>query len=268
MARIAGVNIPNQKRVPIGLTYIHGIGRTKALQICSRVGIPIERQLMLGDGGDIVAERQCPQTATSWNRLFEMLSAAFGSERYHLGKDLVGVTQTDAGATAHFTDGSSETAELLGTTVASVNSALQRARATMGEREIDSTGEIGAEQQELLDRYADAFERYDMTALVSLLHEDAVMSMPPYALWLSGTDDIVAWHLGPGGPCRNSKMVPVTVNGVPGFAQYKPSPEGGYTAWAIQAPEVRGDKIVRLNAFLDALHGRQRQRRIDPRRAR
>ena len=44
MARIAGVNIPNQKRVPIGLTYIHGIGRTKALEICNRVGIPLERR--------------------------------------------------------------------------------------------------------------------------------------------------------------------------------------------------------------------------------
>lgn len=144
-----------------------------------------------------------------------------------------------------------ETAELLDTTVASVNSALQRARATMGEREIDSTGEIGAEQQDLLDRYADAFERYDMTALVSLLHDDAVMSMPPYALWLQGTEDIVAWHTGPGALCRDSRMVPVTVNGVPGFAQYKPSDDGGYTAWAIQAPEIRGDRIVRLNAFLD-----------------
>jgi RNA polymerase sigma-70 factor, ECF subfamily len=145
-----------------------------------------------------------------------------------------------------------ETAELLGTTVASVNSALQRARATLGERELDTVGQIGAEQQELLDRYADAFERYDMTALVGLLHDDAVMSMPPYALWLTGTDDIVAWHLGPGAPCAHSKMVPVTVNGMPGFAQYKPAADGdGYTAWAIQAPEIRGNKIVRLNAFLD-----------------
>jgi RNA polymerase sigma-70 factor, ECF subfamily len=145
-----------------------------------------------------------------------------------------------------------EVAEALDTTVASVNSALHRARATLGERELDTVGEIGAEQQELLDRYADAFERYDMTALVGLLHDDAVMSMPPYALWLVGTDDIVAWHIGPGAPCARSKMVPVTVNGMPGFAQYKPAPEGdGYVAWAIQAPEIRGDKIVRLNAFLD-----------------
>jgi len=45
VARIAGVNIPNQKRVPIGLAYIHGIGRAKALEICSKVGIPIGRRV-------------------------------------------------------------------------------------------------------------------------------------------------------------------------------------------------------------------------------
>src|SRR5579884_691286 len=45
VARIAGVNIPNQKRVPIGLTYIHGIGRTKALEICNTVGIPLDRRV-------------------------------------------------------------------------------------------------------------------------------------------------------------------------------------------------------------------------------
>ena len=45
MARIAGVNIPTQKRVEIALTYIHGIGRTKASEICTKVGIPAERRV-------------------------------------------------------------------------------------------------------------------------------------------------------------------------------------------------------------------------------
>jgi len=45
VARIAGVNIPSQKRVAIGLTYIHGIGRTTADVICSRIGIPVERRV-------------------------------------------------------------------------------------------------------------------------------------------------------------------------------------------------------------------------------
>ena len=45
MARIAGVNIPTGKRVVIALTYIHGIGRTKAVEICEKVGIPVERRV-------------------------------------------------------------------------------------------------------------------------------------------------------------------------------------------------------------------------------
>jgi RNA polymerase sigma-70 factor, ECF subfamily len=151
-----------------------------------------------------------------------------------------------------------ETAELLGSTVASVNSALQRARATLGahaEALDGSPAEVGPQEQELIDRYADAFQRYDMNALVALLHEDAVLSMPPYALWLQGSDDIVAWHVGPGAACRGSRLVPVMVNGQPGFGQYKPDPEnGGFAAWSLSIPEVRDGKIVRLNAFLDCPH--------------
>ena len=45
MARIAGVNIPTNKRVEIALTYIHGIGSTKAKEICGQVSIPPERRV-------------------------------------------------------------------------------------------------------------------------------------------------------------------------------------------------------------------------------
>jgi len=45
LARIAGVNIPTNKRVLIGLTYIHGIGRTKAQQIVDKVGIPVDKRV-------------------------------------------------------------------------------------------------------------------------------------------------------------------------------------------------------------------------------
>lgn len=148
-----------------------------------------------------------------------------------------------------------ETAELLGTTVVSVNSALQRARATLGAQAsvLDAAPpEVGEQEQELVDRYADAFLRYDMQALVALLHEDAVLSMPPYALWLRGHHDIAAWHVGPGAACRGSRLVPLQVNGQRGFAQYKPDPEaGGFVAWAISVPEIADGAIVRLNAFLD-----------------
>ena len=93
-----------------------------------------------------------------------------------------------------------EAAELLDASVASVNSALQRARATLdasGLSSTDSAAPIDEEQRELLERYVEAFERYDIDALTTLIHEDATQSMPPYDLWLSGRDDIFAWWVGP-----------------------------------------------------------------------
>jgi RNA polymerase sigma-70 factor, ECF subfamily len=146
-----------------------------------------------------------------------------------------------------------EVATLLDTTVASVNSALQRARATLADNDLSNAGppEVDDAQQALLDRYVDAFERYDIDSLVALLHEDATMSMPPYALWLRGPAEIARWHLGPGCACRGSRMVPTRANGQPAFGQYRPNPDGGHKAWALQVPEVKGDRIVGLNAFLD-----------------
>ncbi|NGO11735.1 sigma-70 family RNA polymerase sigma factor [Streptomyces sp. HC44] len=151
----------------------------------------------------------------------------------------------------------SEVAELLDTTVASVNSALQRARATLAER--DGAAVEGAvsdpldeEQQKLLERYVAAFEGYDMTALTALLHEDAVMTMPPFDLWLSGPEDITGFMTTLGAPCANSHLVPVEVNGLPGFAQYKPDPEkGGYTPWAVQVLEISDGRITGFHCFLD-----------------
>jgi RNA polymerase sigma-70 factor, ECF subfamily len=148
----------------------------------------------------------------------------------------------------------SEVAELLGTTVASVNSALQRARATLGARNLsaDETTAAANVDHDLLRRYVAAFEAYDMPALTALIHEDATQSMPPYELWLSGRDDIFSWWLGPGIGCRGSRVVPAaTANGSPAFGQYKPSPEGGYRAWALQVLEVGRGRIVELAFFLD-----------------
>ena len=79
----------------------------------SNFGVPIARRVVLDRAGELIAERACPQTATSWNRLFEMLGAAFGGEHYHLGKDLRCVEQTAEGITARFADGSAETADVL-----------------------------------------------------------------------------------------------------------------------------------------------------------
>ena len=147
-----------------------------------------------------------------------------------------------------------EVAELLETSVASVNSALQRARATLAERDLAADGPASVEQAdaELLARYVEAFERYDMDALTSLIHEDATQSMPPYDLWLRGREDIFRWWVGPGAGCRGSRVVPTAAaNGAPAFGQYKPSPGGGYEPWALQVLEVAGGRIVELTFFLD-----------------
>jgi RNA polymerase sigma-70 factor (ECF subfamily) len=149
----------------------------------------------------------------------------------------------------------SEVAELLETSVASINSALQRARATLEASDVRTTDPAPAlteGDRELLMRYVDAFERYDMDALTSLIHEDAQQSMPPYELWLSGRDDIFRWWLGPGAGCRGSRVLPtVTANGSPAFGQYKPSESGeGYDPWALQVLELSGGQIVEFTFFL------------------
>ena len=149
-----------------------------------------------------------------------------------------------------------EVAELLGTTVASVNSALQRARATMAARAPLGTAPdpLDEEHLALLRRYVDAFERYDITELVSLLHEDATQSMPPFSLWLSGPADIGAWHLGPGGGCRGSRMVEVRANGTIGYAQYKPDGEGRLVPWALHLLEVADGRISSITNFVGPAH--------------
>jgi RNA polymerase sigma-70 factor (ECF subfamily) len=147
-----------------------------------------------------------------------------------------------------------EVAELLDTSVASVNSALQRARATLSSRnlEAEATPEpMDDAKRELLSRYVAAFEAYDMDALTSVLHDDAAWNMPPYDLWLQTHEDIVAWCLGTGIGCRGSKLVPVDANGSPAFAQYKPGPDGGHEAWSIQVLELSGDRIAGITFFLD-----------------
>ncbi|HEY0417170.1 MAG TPA: sigma-70 family RNA polymerase sigma factor [Gaiellaceae bacterium] len=146
----------------------------------------------------------------------------------------------------------SEIAELLETSVASVNSALQRARATLAARDLSEAEPFEEVDRELLERYVAAFEAYDIDALTALIQEDATQSMPPFDLWLRGRDDIMTWWFGPGIGCRGSRVLPVgAVNGSPAFAQYKPSDDGGYEAWALQVVEISEGRIVELSFFLD-----------------
>jgi RNA polymerase sigma-70 factor (ECF subfamily) len=149
----------------------------------------------------------------------------------------------------------SEVAELLGTTVASVNSALQRARASLEAKDLsasDPGAPLDEDQEVFLARYVEAFETYDMSSLTSLLQEDAEQSMPPYALWLRGRDEILRWWFGPGIGCKGSRLVPTAANGRPAWGQYRPRPDGdGYDAWALQIVELGEDGIAEFTFFLD-----------------
>jgi RNA polymerase sigma-70 factor, ECF subfamily len=149
-----------------------------------------------------------------------------------------------------------EVAELLDTSVPSVNSALQRARETLeasGVSSNDPVPDMDEARKQLLARYVQAFERYDLTALTSLIQEDAKQSMPPYDLWLHGRENILAWWFGPGIGCRGSRLVPtVAANGSVAFGQYKPSATGvGYDPWALMVLEFGKDRIAEFTFFLD-----------------
>ncbi|HEY3060259.1 MAG TPA: sigma-70 family RNA polymerase sigma factor [Chloroflexota bacterium] len=147
-----------------------------------------------------------------------------------------------------------EVAELLDSTVAAVNSGLQRARSTLADSPLEQTVPLqptDKHQQLLLDKYVHAFEQYDMDSLTSLLHEDASWSMPPYELWLQTHADIRQWCLGQGIGCKGSRLIPTMANGSPAFGQYKPSPNGGLDAWALQVLEIVDGRLSGIIFFLD-----------------
>ncbi len=147
----------------------------------------------------------------------------------------------------------SEVARMLETSVAAVNSAHQRARATLATCDLGEPdpSALGAAEQQLLDEYVAAFERYDLRALVSLLHDDAVMSMPPYPMWLQGPSEIERWMAGPGGECRGSRLFQTAANGRAAFGQYKPDDRGVFMPWALLVIEIAGSAISSLHFFLD-----------------
>ncbi len=144
-----------------------------------------------------------------------------------------------------------EVADCLETSVASVNSALQRARATLASRNVSVPAELTDEQWSVVDRYVDAFESYDVDSLVGLLRDDVTMSMPPYTLWLRGPVSIRGWLFGPGSVCRDSRLLPVQASASPAFAHYHLTADGRYQAWAIIVLELEGNRIKAWNAFLD-----------------
>jgi RNA polymerase sigma-70 factor, ECF subfamily len=151
----------------------------------------------------------------------------------------------------------SEVAELLGMTVASVNSALQRARASIDQLDIDASGPavLKGDEQDLLSKYMDYFERYDIESLVALIADDAEFSMPPFDLWLRGTPDIAKWYTGQGHACENSRMIALRANGCAAFAQYKPASDGRWEPWALQVVEVGNGRITGIHHWIPPFAG-------------
>lgn len=143
-----------------------------------------------------------------------------------------------------------EAADCLEMSQAALNSALQRARASLATVEPREES-LTPSQTRLLERYVSAFEAFDLDALLSLMREDAKLSMPPYCLWLCGTEDIRRWLLGPGNECKGSRLLATAACGSPAFAQYRSAAEGGHKAWGLIVLELIGDQIAGWTTFLD-----------------
>jgi RNA polymerase sigma-70 factor (ECF subfamily) len=143
-----------------------------------------------------------------------------------------------------------EVARSLGMSVAAVNSALQRARTTLAARNpAVMPRALSDEQMQLVARYVEAFEQYDVNAITALLHNEATLSMPPYDLWLQGHESIARWLLTFGIGCQGSRLVPVEAcGGTPAFAQYR---QGGAHPWALITLELRDNQITSMTSYLD-----------------
>ena len=145
----------------------------------------------------------------------------------------------------------SEVATLLDTTVASVNSALQRARATLAARRDEPLDAVSSRRHDaVVDRYVDAFERYDVLAIVDLMRDDVVLSMPPWDVWLQGPDELASWFLGQGIGCSGARLVPIGVNGTAGFGSYRAVAPGRWEPFGIQVIEIADGRIVGHHNFL------------------
>ncbi|MDJ1132944.1 sigma-70 family RNA polymerase sigma factor [Streptomyces iconiensis] len=146
-----------------------------------------------------------------------------------------------------------EVAELLDTTTASVNSALQRARTQLEEVapvEEELTEPTKPAMRELLDRYAAAFEKSDVSAIVDLFNEDIVWEMPPFPQWFRGVEDVVRLISTqcPIGPDQGL-MLPTSANGQPAFGLYNLQEDGVYRPFHLQVLTLREGRVAHVGAF-------------------
>jgi RNA polymerase sigma-70 factor, ECF subfamily len=155
-----------------------------------------------------------------------------------------------------------DTAAVLETSVASANSALQRARATLKqhlpERRLEWAPPSDATQKErlLLQRYVEAYERRDFAALAELLREDARLTMPPTPSWFAGREAIVAlfrsW-LDPASPTYVGEVrrVPTAANLQPAFAGYVRHPgDSEYRPLGLELLRIADGKVAEMTLFV------------------
>jgi RNA polymerase sigma-70 factor, ECF subfamily len=156
-----------------------------------------------------------------------------------------------------------QTAEHLNSSVASVNSALQRARATLKEHlperrlEWAPSAEPTERERAVLRRYMAAVEHADLTAVAGLLAEDVRTTMPPYPVWSQGREAVMAafsasWDAGSPHYVGRFRMVATRANGHPAAAAYLRAPgDAVFRAAAIAVLRVEGDRIAEITAFHD-----------------
>ncbi|MCY7396446.1 MAG: sigma-70 family RNA polymerase sigma factor [Nocardioides sp.] len=148
-----------------------------------------------------------------------------------------------------------ETAEALDTTTVAVNSALQRAHAQFeGLHLTEDTvqPDLNQAQQQLLERYVDAFWRKDLDTIVQLLTAETVWEMPPFVGWYLGAENIAALIGGrcPGG-IHDMPMIRTSANGQPAFGLYMRTPGGDFVPFHLQVLTLKGDRVTHVGAFFD-----------------
>jgi RNA polymerase sigma-70 factor (ECF subfamily) len=147
-----------------------------------------------------------------------------------------------------------ETAEALAMSVPAANSALHRARVAMEERVgTRPSPRATPVDRELLGRYLRAWESGDLDAIVSLLHEDATISMPPHPMWLDGRESLRRFfggHLRPALETRAFRARMTEANGQDALAFYRVRDDGKAHLFGIHMVEVRDGKIATIDHFM------------------
>jgi RNA polymerase sigma-70 factor (ECF subfamily) len=152
-----------------------------------------------------------------------------------------------------------EVSELLNITAAAVNSALQRARATIKKQQTDlALYRLAAVDNtptaDLLSRYVMAWEMADSTSLIALLREDAVLTMPPSPAWYRGRNSIKAFldgFLFAGQAKNRFRLVAARANGCPAFATYQLDENGVYRPVTLQVLTIAQGQIAQMDDFMD-----------------